>query len=63
MTNIITAIDNDTDEYISLCNYFNEEPVNDELGVNPYCEHAKKLCEKYNQEKKLKESEANNEHR
>ena len=50
MSNIISAIYDDIDEYDDLCKKYNEQPVVDKTGINPYCEHAYKLKERQRKE-------------
>lgn len=50
MSNIISAIYDDIDEYEALCKKYNEKPVVDKTGINPYCEHARQLKTKQHKE-------------
>ena len=47
MGSILSAISDDIDDYISLCRFFCEKPVNDKFGPNPYSDHARELKRKY----------------
>lgn len=33
----------DIEWYIFLCKKYEEKPVEDEYGINPYCEHSEEL--------------------
>lgn len=50
MSNIIGAINDDIDEYYDLCKKYGEKPIADKSGINPYCEHARKLKERQRKE-------------
>lgn len=50
MSNIISAINDDIDEYIYLCEKYNEKPETDKSGINPYCFHARQLKQRRNKE-------------
>lgn len=39
----LSEFDRDVIAYIELCKAMREQPVCDRWGVNPYCEHARKL--------------------
>ena len=47
MSDMRKAIYEDTQEYEQLCKYYNEKPVCDKHGANPYCEHSKELQRRY----------------
>jgi len=50
MGSIISAINDDIDEYESLCKFYFEKPVGDKYGIDPYCEHAKELKKRHRKE-------------
>lgn len=43
MGSSLSAIYDDVQEYARLCAKYGEEPVRDEVGINPYSDHAKEL--------------------
>ena len=47
MGSIIGAIADDIKQYEELCIYFNEKPVCDKQGPNPYCSHSHKLQKRW----------------
>jgi len=51
MTDLRSAIYDDIEEYEALCRYYNEEPVIDKHGPNPYCKHAAELEKRYRNRK------------
>ena len=51
MSDLRSTIYDDIDEYINLCKYYNEKPVCDECGPNPYGKHAHTLLLRYSKEK------------
>jgi hypothetical protein len=51
MTDLRSAIYDDIDWYIYLCEYFNEEPRVDKRGVDPYCEHRYELGRRHTKER------------
>ena len=50
MSNMISAIHDDIDEYQDLCKKYGEKPVVDKHGPNPYCAHARQLKERQRKE-------------
>lgn len=57
MSDLRTAIEEDTQEYIRLCRKYGETPQKDKQGVNPYCKHAYDLEDRYRAEFKNKEQD------
>lgn len=51
MGNLMGAIHNDIEWYRYLCEYYNEKPVTDKYGINPYCEHERKLAKRHTKER------------
>lgn len=50
MSNILSAIYDDIEEYVFLCRKYGEKPVCDLPGPNPYCQHARELKERNRKE-------------
>lgn len=47
MTDLRSRINDDINDYVELCRYYNEKPVRDEIGPDPYSSHSHKLQKRH----------------
>lgn len=54
MSDLMSAIYDDVQEYLNLCEYYGVKPEVDDCGTDPYCNHADELKKRYREEFKIK---------
>ena len=51
------VVEDDTEEYLELCQHLNVKPETDSFGARPYCQHARDLRKRYDEEKAKKQGD------
>ncbi len=54
MSDMLSAIHDDIDTYVSLCKKYGVKPKCDSHGVDPYCKHADELNKRARKEWEIK---------